>query len=50
MYISSDANIGIGTYSADGKFSELYPKIIFAPIAKMTWGSEKYLYFGSLAI
>ena len=44
MYISSDANIGIGTYSADGKFSELYPKIIFAPIAKMTWGSEKYLY------
>ena len=44
MYISSDDNVAIGVYSTDGTFSELYPKIIFAPIAKMTWGSEKYLY------
>ena len=44
MYISSDKNVAIGVYSTEGKFSELYPKIIFAPIAKMTWGSEKYLY------
>ena len=44
MYISSDENVAIGVYSTDGTFSELYPKIIFAPISKMTWGSGKYLY------
>ena len=33
MYISSDENVAIGVYSTDGTFSELYPKIIFAPIS-----------------
>ena len=44
MYISSDANIGIGFFSEEGVFSELFPKIISSPIAKMTWGSKNYLY------
>ena len=44
MYISSDANVAIGLYSSEGIFSELFPKIISAPIAKMTWGSAHYLY------
>ncbi len=44
MYISSDADIAIGVYSVDGVFNELFPKIISAPIAKMTWGSDNYLY------
>ena len=44
MYISSDENVAIGVYSTDGTFSELYPKIIFAPISKMTWGPANYLY------
>ena len=44
MYISSDANVAIGLISAEGIFSELFPKIISAPISKMTWGSTNYLY------
>ena len=44
MYISSDADIAIGVYSVEGVFNELFPKIISAPIAKMTWGSDNYLY------
>ena len=44
MYISSDANVPIGLYSSEGIFSELFPKIISAPIAKMTWGSKNYMY------
>ena len=44
MYISSDDNVAIGLYSAEGIFSELFPKIISAPIAKMTWGSKNYMY------
>ena len=44
MYISSDKNVALGVYSTNGTLSELYPKIIFAPISKMTWGSGKYLY------
>ncbi len=44
MYISSDADIGLATYSPEGDFSELYPKIVFPPIAKMIWGNDDYLY------
>jgi len=44
MYISSDANVAIGLYSSEGIFSELFPKIISAPISKMTWGPTNYLY------
>ena len=44
LYIASDGNIGIATYTTDGTFKKLYPKIILPPIAKMSWGSSNYLY------
>jgi len=44
MYISTDNNFGIATYDLDGNFITLYPKIISAPITKMTWGAGNYLY------
>lgn len=44
MYIASDANIGIATYSIDGVFNELYSKIVFPPMAKMVWGNDNFLY------
>jgi hypothetical protein len=44
MYISSDGNIGVATVDVDGSFDLLYPKIVFGPIVKMTWGAGNYLY------
>ncbi|MAV70435.1 MAG: hypothetical protein CMG04_06720, partial [Candidatus Marinimicrobia bacterium] len=44
MYIASDANIALATYSTEGVFNELYSKIIFPPIAKMIWGNHNFLY------
>jgi|AP95_1055475.scaffolds.fasta_scaffold00257_6 hypothetical protein len=44
MYISSDGDIGVATVNVDGSFNLLYPKIVFGPIAKMTWGAGNYLY------
>ena len=44
MYVSSDADVAIATFDSEMKLSELYPKIISAPITKMTWGSGNYLY------
>lgn len=44
MYISSDGDIGVATVDVDGSFDLLYPKIVFGPIVKMTWGAGNYLY------
>ena len=44
MYISSDSDIGLATYSTEGDFNELYSKIVFPPIAKMIWGNDNFLY------
>ncbi len=44
MYISSDSDIGLATYSTEGDFKELYSKIVFPPIAKMIWGNDNFLY------
>ncbi len=44
MYISSDGDIGVATVDVSGSFDLLYPKIVFGPIVKMTWGAGNYLY------
>jgi len=44
MYISSDGDIGVATVDVGGSFDLLYPKIVFGPIVKMTWGAGNYLY------
>ena len=36
--------LNLDSFGKEGVFSELFPKIISSPIAKMTWGSKNYLY------